>query len=327
MEEREQKKEKKKYIQEAVLHFRTKAALICLAVLIVHFGVIFYYEIKERKMLRDPIVQPEQNIIRVAGLEEEPTSTVATTDIEQNSKSSSEEHEIEETEQREKAEEMLQLIFEDKGSMVGKGQVKVSGLTANTKERLSFKEADFQAALTSFLEEQNIKTSTVSIEKEVMTSEENIVGYHMNISGNDEIELLAYFFPKLPGQYFFSLLEKEKTENKETGSQLQPQISQTEVTPQIQTEAAEKDRYDASKLTISGIPEKLLNYLDNQYELQYSLYDYLYKNGYRNVQAAVVKDYEIQAEEKVVEIIFEIKDGGNITGRYDKENKQYSFYE
>lgn len=225
-------------------------------------------------------------------------------------------------------EEMLQLIFEDKGSMVGKGQVKISGLSANTKESLSFREADFQAALTIFLQEQNIKTSAVTIGKEVMTSEENIVGYQMNVSGKEEIELLAYFFPKLPGQFFFTILEKEKPENQETVPQLQTQTSQTEAAAtQIQTESTEKDRYDASKLTISKIPEKLLNYLDNRYELQYSLYDYLYKNGYREVRTVAVKDYEIKAEEKVAEIIFEIEGEWNITGKYEKESQQYSFYE
>lgn len=324
MKEREQKKEKKKYTKEEMQHFRTKAALICLAVLIVHFGVIFYYEIQERKILQEPIVQPEQNIICVAGLEED---QIGTTDIEQNSKSSSEEQEIEELEHREKSEEMLQLIFTDKGSMIGKGQVKVSGLSANTKESLSFREADFQAALTSFLQEQNIKTSAVTIEKEVMTSEENIVGYHMNISGKDEIELIAYFFPKLPGQYFFTILEKEKSENQETVPQLQTQTSQTEaVATQIQTEAVEKDCYDASTLTISGIPEKLMNYLDNRYELQYSLYDYLYKNGYRDIKNATVEDYTIYAEEQVAEITVRLESGAILTGRYEKKNNRYSFW-
>ena len=73
--------------------------------------------------------------------------------------------------------------------------------------------------------------------------------------------------------------------------------------------------------------DKLLNYLDNRYELQYSLYDYLYKNGYRDVKAVTVEDYEIKVEEKAAEIIFGMPDGGTITGKYNKENNRYTFYE
>ena len=320
-ERKTNQKEKREYTQKELQRFRTKAALIFLAILIVHFGVIFYYALKERKMLQNPIIQSEQNIIRVAGLEEQ-TDQAATFDIEQDS--SSNEPILESNEDEEKLEEVLQLIFEEKGSMVGKGQVKISGLSANTKESLSFREADFQAALTSFLQKQNIKTSSVTIEKEVMTSEKNIVGYQLSVSGKEEIELLAYFFPKLPGQFFFTVLEKQ--EKQEIVSQPQTQIVQTEAAAtQLRTEA--NDRYDASTLTISEIPEKLLNYLDNRYKLQYSLYDYLYKNGYRIVKNVTVEDYTIDAENQIAEIRIRLEGGELLTGRYEKVNNRYSFYE
>lgn len=312
-------KKKREYTQEELQRFRTKAALIFLAVLIVHFGVICYYELKERKMLQNPIIQSERNIIRVAGLEEEQTDKAAMFDIEQDSGTN--EQVLDSNEDGEKIEEMLQLIFEDKGSMVGKGQVKVSGLSTNTKEQLAYKEADFVTALTSFLQEQNIKTAAVSVEKEVMTSEKNIVGYQMSVSGKEEIELLAYFFPKLPGQFFFTVLEKQ-----EIVSQPQTQIVQTEAAAtQLQTEA--NDCYNASTLNISGIPEKLLNYLDNRYTLQYSLYDYLYKNGYRTVKDVTIEDYTIDAEEQIAEIRIRLEGGALLTGRYEKVNNRYSFYE
>lgn len=221
---------------------------------------------------------------------------------------------------------LLPMIFDAKESTVGRGQIKVTGLSSGAKKQLSFLEAEFVAELTAFLQQQNIKTSEVVFEKEILISEENVSGYVLQIDGQEKAQLLAFFFPKLPGQYLFTVLEKTIQETMET--EVQPQAPQMEAPVSMRTEViADADTYDASTLTINGIPEKLLNYLDNRYELQYSLYDYLYRNGYRNVKTVVVDDYEIKAEEKVVEIIFGMKDGKRITGKYDKESKQYSFYE
>ena len=232
--------------------------------------------------------------------------------------------ETEEMEQN--VEKFLSLIFDVKESRVGSGQIKVKGLSGGVKEQLSFMEAEFVSELTQFLQKQDIKTSEVVFEKEILTSEENVSGYLLRIKGQEMLQLATFFFPKLPGQYLFTVLEKSAQKTVETEAQMK--ISQADVPVQIQTERVPDDEpYDASVLTINGIPEKLLNYLDNRYELQYRLYDYLYRNGYRDVKTVAVKDYEIKAEEKVAEIIFEIPEGGTITGKYGKVKNQYSFSE
>ena len=98
------------------------------------------------------------------------------------------------------------------------------------------------------------------------------------MEGNDEQELQVLFFKEIPGHYLFLLGEKEVKEVTEYIEQTK--VVTVEVPVPIQTEAAdETDPYDASTLSIVEIPEKLLNYLDNRYELQYRLYDYLYCNG------------------------------------------------
>ena len=49
-----------------------------------------------------------------------------------------------------------------------------------------------------------------------------------------------------------------------------------------------------------AVPSTLSNYLDNRYELQYTLYDYLYRNGKQNVGTAVVRDFGIDPDRKVL---------------------------
>ena len=80
-------------------------------------------------------------------------------------------------------------------------------------------------------------------------------------------------------------------------------------------------------LTISGIPEKLLNYLDNRYEFQYSLYDYLYKNGYRDVEEVMVESYTIDADERKAEMDIRLDTGRMMAGVYDKQRNSYLFHE
>ena len=159
-----------------------------------------------------------------------------------------------------------------------------------------------------------------------MTSAENVSGYQLEIPGNEKLQLVALFFPKLSGQYLFTMLENGEQKVQEHTEQ-QNVVVETPAPVQSQTEATvNENTYDASMLSITGIPEKLLNYLDNRYELQYSLYDYLYKNGYRDVKSVAVESYKIDAEEKKAEIQLIVPKTASITGIYNKENNVYLFY-
>jgi len=151
------------------------------------------------------------------------------------------------------------------------------------------------------------------------------VGYRIQMEGNDEQELQVLFFKEIPGHYLFLLSEKEIKEVTEYIEQTK--VVTVEVLVTIQTEAAdETDPYDASTLSIVEIPEKLLNYLDNRYELQYRLYDYLYRNGYRDVKEVTIDGYEIDPEERKAEFTIRISKGSSITGIYLKDGNAYSFY-
>lgn len=69
------------------------------------------------------------------------------------------------------------------------------------------------------------------------------------------------------------------------------------------------DSYDAARLAVYSIPKELLNYIDNQYMLQYQLYDYLYKNGYEDVTSSTVTDYKIDGDTRKEKIFF-VPDNG-----------------
>ena len=296
---------------------------ILIMLLLFQLSIIWHFGVTDQKQNQDGASETEAVLARVIGKDKMSEPLV------ENNAGETEMRDffVTETEDLEQSmDAFIPMIFDAKESSVGKGQIKVTGLSSGAKEQLSFLEAEFVAELTAFLQKQDIKTSEVVFEKEILTSEENVSGYLLDISGQEKVQLIAFFFPKLPGQYLFTVLEKTVQETMET--EIQIQTSQMEVPVSVQTEVvADTDIYDASTLTINSIPEKLLNYLDNRYELQYSLYDYLYKNGYRDVKAVTVEDYEIKVEEKAAEIIFGMPDGGTITGKYNKEKNRYTFYE
>ena len=85
------------------------------------------------------------------------------------------------------------------------------------------------------------------------------------------------------------------------------------------------DSYDAARLSVYSIPKELLNYIDNQYMLQYQLYDYLYKNGYEDVTSSTVTDYKIDGDTRKEKIFFVPDNGKKVTGVYEKEDGSYRF--
>lgn len=288
--------------------------------LLLQLGIVLYCAVTDLREERKAVSETESLTVRVVGLDElqEQRQEVEAAELE------TQEQAAEERQMQE--EQFLSLIFDEKENSVGKGQLKISGLSAATKTQLSFREADFITELTDFLQEQKIEASEIVFEKEIMTSAENVSGYKLQILGNEKLQLVAFFFPKLSGQYLFTMLENGEQKVQEHTEQ-QNVVVETPAPVQSQTEATvNENTYDASMLSITGIPEKLLNYLDNRYELQYSLYDYLYKNGYRDVKSVAVESYKIDAEEKKAEIQLIVPKTASITGIYNKENNVYLFY-
>lgn len=288
--------------------------------LLLQLGIVLYCAVTDLREERKAVSETESLTVRVVGLDElqEQRQEVEAAELE------TQEQAAEESQMQE--EQFLSLIFDEKENSVGKGQLKISGLSAATKTQLSFREADFITELTDFLQEQKIEASEIVFEKEIMTSAENVSGYKLQILGNEKLQLVAFFFPKLSGQYLFTMLENGEQKVQEHTEQ-QNVVVETPAPVQSQTEATvNENTYDASMLSITGIPEKLLNYLDNRYELQYSLYDYLYKNGYRDVKSVAVESYKIDAEEKKAEIQLIVPKTASITGIYNKENNVYLFY-
>ena len=94
---------------------------------------------------------------------------------------------------------------------------------------------------------------------------------------------------------------------------------------QTQNTNPEETKYDATDLTIMAVPSTLSNYLDNRYELQYTLYDYLYRNGKSDVETAAVRDFSIDPERRIASISFELDDGSTVTGSYKKDSNSYEY--
>ena len=145
-------------------------------------------------------------------------------------------------------------------------------------------------------------------------------------------------FPKMPGEYIFLIEEKETEVQPETltteissgvDSQNSGQPAQNTVQPQAQAQPQSQQetdsRYDATQMSISSVPEELLNYLDNRYVFQYSLYDYLFGKGKKDVNSAEVTDYSIDAGTRQATIRLKLDDGSALTAVYSKDSGKYSF--
>lgn len=91
------------------------------------------------------------------------------------------------------------------------------------------------------------------------------------------------------------------------------------------TAPQETGDYDATSLSVKRIPETLLNYLDNRYEFQYGLYEYLYHHGKKDIKSASVTDYGIDGDTRTAVISLQLSDGSGMTAVYDKTANTYSF--
>ena len=232
-----------------------------------------------------------------------------------------------------------QVVFgdADKDTSVMASQIRISGLPSSIRNLVGFRESDFVRSVSNFLSEYNIVTDKITLQESVPCSSPGAAAYQAQVSGIDDQILSILIYPDYPGYYLFSLVSVSTTsiEASQTRQETQEatQMPQTERTAPPETTVvyqpettATEAVYDASRLTIIGIPATLLNYIDNRYALQYSLYDYLYRSGYREVEQASIGDYQIDPEGRTATFEVALPGGETLTGNYSLDNKAYSYY-
>ena len=233
-----------------------------------------------------------------------------------------------------------ETIFGGGESMAMAMQIQVQGLTENERTLTGFRESDFIKRLSAFLSANNISTRKVTFSGPAACSAISGAAYEAALSGVRDRKLVVVFYPEYPGQYLFCLVkeEKEKTTSgntqarNETQAQNQTQQPQVQVQQtQPQTAAAQniqpetQPEYDAMRLSVKNVSGELSNYLASTYDLQYSLYDYLFHHGIRNVKTARVISYYIDPEERTASIEISVEGAGNVTAIYDRDANSYSF--
>ena len=50
-----------------------------------------------------------------------------------------------------------------------------------------------------------------------------------------------------------------------------------------------------------------------------------FRNGKRGVATAAVDDFDIDPDDRIAEITFELDDGSTVYGSYDKDSNSYSY--
>ncbi|MCD7957408.1 MAG: hypothetical protein LUG93_17015 [Lachnospiraceae bacterium] len=226
-----------------------------------------------------------------------------------------------------------QIIFGDSENII-LSSIRVSGLTEEQKEKSGYRESDFLTALSAFLSDNDLTGVTeITFENEIPCSSEGAFAFSASMD-NSENRLTVIMYPDYPGQYILLIEDaKEPAEESDTEEESERQTesagdeqAQDAIEVQSGQSSAETERsYDATTLSVTGIPMTLLNYLANRYELQYTLYDYLYRNGYSDVTAAAVSSYEIDADTRTATIIFTLSDGSSLTGIYNRDENSYSY--
>ena len=223
----------------------------------------------------------------------------------------------------------METVFGESDNAVVTTPVKVTALTENEKELLHFRESDFIKSLTGFFLEENIKTSEVTFQGSIPFSSKEASAYVAGIKGMDTKNLIVLFYPQYPGRYQFLLVDKEVIKEASLPDQGQTGNRETvQTAPALQNQPPSveaENTYDAANLEVRAIPRQLYNYLKNPYELQYGLYDYLYKNGIRNVSTATVSSYEIDADRRSASITLSIDGGRIIKALYLLDSNTYSF--
>ena len=241
-------------------------------------------------------------------------------------------------------ESLHDTVFGETGQGTSLGCVTtVTGFTDREKREIGFLESDFLKDAGAFLAGQQIQTKRIIIEDRIAGSSNAAVAFQGRLEGKDDYILDVVFYPDLPGEYIFLLRNVKGNERGNDGQTVQgadgqstAQVSQSNDSAQIMQEPvaavqnnestpAVQNSYDATNLAIKKIPETLLNYIDNRYEFQYSLYDWLYNHGKKDVESATVTDYSIDGDSRTASIELSLSDGSSISAVYDKTGNSYSF--
>ena len=225
----------------------------------------------------------------------------------------------------------------------------VTGFTEREKREIGFQESDFLKDAGAFLSKQQIQTKRIIVEDRIAGSSSAAVAFQGRLEGKDDYILDMVFYPDLPGEYIFLLRnikgnERQNGTNAEAGAADQNKAGNDTQSQNIQNNAAVQggsqavtapqstqedsqmqDSYNAADLSVKQIPETLLNYIDNRYEFQYSLYDWLYNHGKKNVESATVTDYSIDGDSRKATIDLVLSDGSSVAAVYDKTANSYSF--
>ena len=236
---------------------------------------------------------------------------------------------------------MKKQIFGDEENQGISPYLTITGMTDKEKRDAGFVETDFLREAGLFLKDRGISTKRIIVEKEVECSLPKGMAFQGRLEKVDGKSFRFILFPNLPGQYIFMIEEDEKevqpetlttedaseADNQSAGSQTQA-ASQAQyplqVQPQSQTQE-QADDYDARNISISSVPEELLNYMDNRYVFQYSLYNYLFSHGKKDIESAEVTDYSIDAETRQATIHLRLSDGTDLTAVYSKSGGSYTF--
>ncbi len=284
---------------------------------------------------RDPVpyVETEEIVTEVETDEIEPVPVPRTEPDEETEETESVKTEADPPETEEDTESAWQeTIFGSREATLLQN-IRVTGLTAEQKAKTGYRESDFLSALSEFLETNDLSGITeVRFEEEIPASADHAYAFSAGLAGRKDKVLTVFMYPDYPGRYLLTIQDAREVTVEVQVPQAAAEtetIRQESVPAQVQTETEAHEQapvYDATTLSLKGIPATLLNYLANQYELQYTLYDYLYQNGRRDVTWAEVTGYEIDAEEKTAKISLQLSDSGSLTCIYDRVNNRYSYH-
>lgn len=241
---------------------------------------------------------------------------------------------------QEGADSVKALLFDEEDGQSGiTPYLTITGLTDKEKRDSGFVESDFLSSAGLFLKERGISTKRIIVENSIECSAPDGMAFQARLEKQDGYSFQFILFRSLPGEYVFTLQKLEEEVQSETLATESPssQMDAVTVNPtkqqdqgQMQTvvtqpQTSSASDYDATSLTINSVPEELLNYLDNEYVFQYSLYDYLYRNGKKDVRSALITGYSIDSVERKALIRVELDDGSKLNASYDKSSGNYSF--
>ena len=239
---------------------------------------------------------------------------------------------------RQGQESMKDQIFGDGDESGISPYLTITGMTDKEKRDAGFMESDFLRQAGLFLKDRGISTKRIIVENQIDSSLPDAMAFQGRLEKQDSKSFRFILFPKMPGEYIFLIEEKETEVQPETlttetssgaDSQNSGQPAQNAVQPQTQAQPQSQQEtdsgYDATQMSISSVPEELLNYLDNRYVFQYSLYDYLFGKGKKDVNGAEVTDYSIDAGTRQATIRLKLDDGSALTAVYSKDSGKYSF--